>query len=212
MNGSYKTICLIIILFGLGSTQKSFAQESRFGLHLTPNLFWFGSENDKSDVSAGFRVNWGLIADFYFSERYAIHSGVSIGQRASSLKLNDTTGSFRQSVLDIPIALKMQSADMGNYRLFAKFGSILSFNTGEKVNFRPEFNEARLLEDYFLDFQLNFLVGIGLTYDIGGGSEALIGLDYQGGITNALSSQHPHINKRDNFRMNGINLSLGFLF
>jgi hypothetical protein len=55
------------------------AQETvRFGLQVLPSISWFSSNADELDGDQRFNFSFGLLADFMFSERYAITSGLNI--------------------------------------------------------------------------------------------------------------------------------------
>ena len=118
----------LMLALSLGASAQD--QEFSFGLRLGPNFNWIGSragaaENhgDKSGTDVGFDL--GFVAEYYFTENYALVTGVNVnflrGQYDFADKRvigNDTIlgvvdRKFKSTVFEIPLMFKMVTPDKG---------------------------------------------------------------------------------------------------
>lgn len=138
---------ILLISFTL-VTQILLAQSPRFGLMFTPSLSWTKADNPdiSSTVRAG--IDYGAIAEFYFTENYAFttevyHSitGVTVDHDKKSFdffnsielpETGDTTGvsypvGFKDYQVDLqyiefPLGLKLQTNEIGYLKYFGHIG------------------------------------------------------------------------------------------
>ena len=84
--------------------------------------------------------------------------------------------------------------------------------TRERVELVPNRIEQTDLENYFTPIQTQFIIGLGAEYEIDGSSAIVLGTDFTMGLNDALKDDDPRIGKRDNYRLYGIQFTLGFFF
>lgn len=187
-------------------------QSMRFGLMVGPSVNWLNA--DANDWTSETRTRWsyGLMADFFMTDRYALSSGMTIASRQAHLDISDTVGEYTLGSVDIPLVLKMQTQQFDRMTYFAKFGGGIGFRTREKVELVPDRMEEQHLENYFTPIQTQFIIGLGAEYEIDGSSAIVLGADFTMGLNDALKDDDPRISKRDNFRFYGVQFTLGFFF
>jgi hypothetical protein len=206
------------------------AQETvRFGLQVLPSISWFSSNADELDGDQRFNFSFGLLADFMFSERYAITSGLNITKRGGSIVLADGTlnpvqnvqGDYVMSTIEVPIALKMRLIDAGDIVPFAKFGGAVAIKTNEKVTFDYAYPDQTQAGDRFhnvdrgdlmTDLQFHFMIGGGVEYPISENSALVFGLDYMLPLNDALSDDEKLIDSGDNYRLQNLMFTAGIIF
>ena len=54
------------------------------------------------------------------------------------------------------------------------------------------------------------MIGLGAEYEIDGSSAVVFGLDYVRGLNDALRDEDVRVGKRDNYRLWGLQFTLGF--
>jgi hypothetical protein len=158
-------------------------------------------------------LNYGLITDFSLAnnDNYFISTGVVVSNiggkmnNPSVMTQSDTSGNFlipstknvnysiRQ--LEIPISLKMKTAEIGYIRYYGQFGVspgfALRLNQEGSENFAggsAALDEANA-DDYLLAFRMGVLAGAGIEYNLTGNTNLMIGITYNGAFTNALKGQ-----------------------
>ena len=62
------------------------------------------------------------------------------------------------------------------------------------------------------DLQFNFLIGGGVEYPISERSAVLLGIDYMLPLNDALSDDEKLIESGDNYRLQNLQFSVGFIF
>ena len=109
----------------------------RFGLMVGPSVNWLNA--DANDWTSETRTRWsyGLMADFFMTDRYALSSGMTIASRQAHLDISDTVGEYTLGSVDIPLVLKMQTQQFDRMTYFAKFGGGIGFRTRERVELFP---------------------------------------------------------------------------
>lgn len=169
------------------------------GIAISPNLSWlrYGDFDVKSS-SAKIGYNYGLIADFAFSENYYFSSGLFIDNlRSQSQTYLQTDGNtsiltnnYRLQYAEIPFGVKLKSTQRYYRSYYGQFG----FTMGVKLSAKQEvLNENRVVvqESSNMKGDAN-LLRLGL--QIGGGVEWLLdhnlrlmtGLSFNNGFTSAV--------------------------
>lgn len=169
------------------------------GIAISPNLSWlrYGDFDVKSS-SAKIGYNYGLIADFAFSENYYFSSGLFIDNlRSQSQTYLQTDGNtsiltnnYRLQYAEIPFGVKLKSTQRYYRSYYGQFG----FTMGVKLSAKQEvLNENRVVvqESSNMKGDAN-LLRLGL--QIGGGVEWLLdhnlrlmtGLSFNNGFTNTV--------------------------
>lgn len=198
-----------------------------FGLFGGSNLAWIRSDT-KGYNGDGVRLglNYGLVTDFSLAnnDNYFLSTGLVISNiggkmdNPSAFTLEDTAGapylvpsrvgvtySVRQ--LEIPISLKMKTAEIGYIKYFGQFG----ISPGYALRVTREGNEAYTggteaieessASDYLSIFRLGVLAGAGVEYNLTGNTNLMIGLSYNGAFTNILKGQEAGSDKRRAFEV-----------
>ena len=206
------SLFLLVLISGLSSFNLIAQESMRFGLHVSPNVNWFEAGTDDFSTSPKWRVSYGLMGDFFLTERYAISSGITIASRGASLDLQDTVGEYHMNLLQFPLALKMRTQQFNRMTYFAQFGGTIGFKTGEEVNLQPDRTEAQHLDAYFTNVHTQFIIGLGAEYELDGSSSVVFGLDYTRALNDTLRDEDLRIGKRENYRLWGLRFTLGFFF
>ncbi len=212
-----KTI-IFFSLFLFSLTIK--AQNPRISVTADPQFVWLASDNEK-DRREGLMmgINTGLETDFFFAERYAFTTGITLDNLGGKLSYSDTTritvsGSeylipsgtmIKQRIqyLGIPLGLKLKTQEIGYSTYFVKLGftpmiNIRSRGRGgvlpDKVNFAGETNLLNL----------NYFFSLGVEYSLGGTTSLFGGLGYSSGFMDVTKRPEHKITTRSLFIKSGI--------
>jgi len=136
-----------------GSSYGIDTKKFRFGAYLAPTMSWMRSTSKTNDdktyniANDGSKVGfiYGLMAEYYFQDNYAIVSGLQMNMgggkmsmsRASNVPAKNTiqTASFdyNLSLLEIPVAIKLRTDPVSNFRFFGQAGVTLGFRVARKA-------------------------------------------------------------------------------
>ncbi len=181
----------------------------RFGVFIAPTMTWMKPTSGKSDdklylvnsegSKAGF--NWGLMADYFFSENYGISTGFKVnncgGRITSTLNPNATPPvmtnlvkeayfDYKLQYLELPFGIKLLSDQLpGGFRLFGDIGVAVSINVGKKADYEVTYtdvNTSGVTTDYTVSSEKEKIQGTGIT-------PVLLNLNVGGGIEYALTSK-----------------------
>ncbi|MFC2152719.1 porin family protein, partial [Bacteroidota bacterium] len=145
-----------------------------------------------------FGVNIGLNMDKFFTDNYAIMTGVSIDNTGGNLKFEGTktlsTGSgeevlpagstihYKLQYINIPLGLKLKTNEIGYWTFFTHLG----LNGGINIKATAEVDGFALENENISKeirlFDLGYFIGAGLEYSIGGNSAIVVGLTYTNGF------------------------------
>lgn len=222
-------------------TGSLFAQSNlRLGLRVSPlisssNVTDAQGNDIDAELSSKLGGSFGLMADYYFTENYGLHTGVHIVskgfKRDGNVALNDTaTRAASQNIsitsVEIPIALKLKTGSINgsDWNINGLFGLSADFTAGNSNSWtgvNPINNQladegtlrsqARLINP----IAFSFLFGGGTEYDFGGAGLGYIGLVYHWGLTNlnrkkAYEEGTP--GNTETFNVNYFSLDLGYYF
>jgi hypothetical protein len=130
----------------------------RFGVFLAPNISWMKPTNSKSNdgehkvVSDGSKVGftWGLMADYYFTDNYAIETGFQLNNTGGLISTTHTTPlpvnesyvsstqfDYNLQFLEVPFNLKLISDEIGysGVKLFGQLGVSAGINISKKATY-----------------------------------------------------------------------------
>ncbi|NVO03730.1 MAG: PorT family protein [Bacteroidetes bacterium] len=243
-----KKLSILLILFCFIFGGKSvFAQGEnelknfRFGLKAQPSLGWYKPEDIKKYTSGGTKMKfgYGLITEFRLSKVAAFQTGLEINSSGGIIDYADTTYSIPEvdtfflktrsygvNYIDIPISLKLKSAEIGSITYWGQFGVNASIrwkgkatDTGHFVGTTTETDQANLDVSKDLNLiQLGLNVGIGIEYNLAGSTSLLVGVNYHNGFTNIMSSESKllmdknFVKIKQNTKANFVSLTVGVLF
>lgn len=182
----------------------------RFGLKVSPNISWFRSETSGfENKGVGLGYTYGLIFDYYFTENYALTSGLNFVRTSARLKYPDVFDNkevtmrrdYRYRFLEVPLALKLSTAEMGYFTYYGKFGLAMGFRTSALADERVFYpdgsvfdpNERIDVADESKFFRAGLLLGAGTEYRFGGRTALLAGLTLHNGFSNVLDIERKPI-------------------
>tara|TARA_Y100000782_G_C10186742_1_gene267074 strand:+ start:5705 stop:6475 length:771 start_codon:yes stop_codon:yes gene_type:complete len=206
-------LSLTAVIAFLFSTLHSSAQDSRslrLGLSFSPQINWMPPDNTNWD-SDGARVgmNYGILADFVLvgNDNYMFSTGFTLSHTGGKLSYPtayeffdtasiytgaDAEATYKLRYIDIPLAIKLRTNEIGYLHYYGLFGVTTGFNISAKRDIKYQFNGgeySRDDEDISDDvnlFRASLLIGGGIEYKISGNTYLIVGLSYQNGFTNIL--------------------------
>lgn len=206
-----KTLALLVFLCIAGPLLAGDDFGFRFGLKASPNVSWFRTETrgfSNDGLDPGF--SYGLIVDYGFTENYSISTGLNILRTGGTMRYRYTfdpggenldTEKRRDHYLryvEIPLALKLSTEEMGYLTYFGKFGLGLGFNIQAKADDRIYLSQDSTLRTKDKDisddtrfFRAALIIGAGLEYNLGGLTSLLAGLTFHNGFSNVLNKDNP---------------------
>jgi hypothetical protein len=216
----------LLILFTAMSVSL-WSQGVKMGLLASPQVTWM--QSDASHIkSAGPLVgfNFGLLSDFFFADRYCISSGINIDnsggkleyQELTPFKTNDslfnlaagTTVNYRMQYIDIPLAFKFQSNQIGYFEYYAQFGL-----TGQvRVNATCSISDYDLnkvgCKDEINLFNVGYNVGGGIHYYLAKNTAITVGLIYTNGFVDITNNDRK--TQSDKTVLKSVTLKFGIIF
>ena len=198
----------------------------QFSIHVNPGLSWFSS--DVREVkSTGSLMGWGygIAMDAFFSENYALTTGIGIESLGGNLQYKDSTAfsisnnktimlppntsvQYTIQYLTVPLGIKMKSIEIGYITYYAQAGinthfTILARGTSnDPIPLLDKDNVSREI-NYF---NLGYHIGGGIEYSIGGHNALLFGILYNHGFSDITKSTTDHI------LYHYVTAKIGFLF
>ncbi len=200
----------------------------RFGLKASPNISWFRTETrGYQNIGVGVGYTYGLIVDYEFAENYAIRSGLNFMQTGGKLKYNhihdgivtDKQRKHRLRYLEVPVALKLSTFEMGYTTYFGLFGVGLGFNSSAIGDDRITLpgggyiiDDKKDIADEVRFLRAGLLIGAGAEYNFGGMTSLLIGLTFHNGFSNVLEKKNPAVSYTPSANSHYLELTIGILF
>ncbi len=216
----------------------------RFGLKASPNISWYRTETrsyENRGVKPGY--SYGLIIDYDFAQNYAITTGLNVLQTGGKIKydwIHDVNGhvngnndqeidhgefltvkqrSIRYRHIEIPLALKLRTAEIGYITYYGMFGIGLGFRTSARADDRITLLNDQYLHENNIDIsdETSFLraglvLGGGLEYSFGGSTALLFGLTFHNGFSNILDGKNPAVPYSPSAHNLYLELTLGVMF
>ena len=197
----------LIAAFSLGVN----AQERRFriGGKLGPTFDWASSGSvytENKGVRVGF--NLGLVADYYFSENFAVSSGVDLDLLRMKYQFMDrrfvegflnevdvsVTRKLRSTVVEIPLKAKVRFDVMESLKGYVEAGGGLGINCKDTAKDEYEYYcveyEGKSFEDYtnyYRPLQFSMIFGVGAEYEINNNIGAFAQLSFHHSFSNAFA-------------------------
>jgi len=199
----------------------TFAQSTRISMSVHPQLVWFTSDNDKvknNGVTTG--INTLLEMDFFFAERYAFYTGISLDNTGGRLSYSDTilfkvsgeeksipSGTelkYRLQYLGIPLGLKLKTQEIGYTTFFINLGFTPMINLRSRIYGTGVFPDKSNGKDETGLFNINYFLSAGVEYSLGGSTSLTGGLGYTSGFMDVTARPDDKINSRSLFIKAGI--------
>lgn len=217
-----------------------------FGVKLSPGLSWLRSDKNselntpESDGSL-LRASYGFVADIRFSKNYFFSTGVNVNYQGGKLKrtISDKFGNpdtnrttawsqdLRLRYIEIPLALRMQTNEIGYIKYFFQAGLAPSINIRARsdasaVTSLPDYPNVNNTEQEYTEedvskdinfFNLGMVVGGGISYNLSGTTDLLIGLTFHNGFLNITDKKASDPVIQDSkLTANMLSLDIGILF
>jgi len=217
--------CLVIVILA-GS--PGFAQKTTtFSISVDPAITWFSNDRRELDTKgAELGISYGLAMDHFFSEKYALSTGVSISSLGGNLMYDDTVliktaydtveipqGNgirYRIKYVNIPFGLKLKTVEIGYKTFFVDLGLKAMFRISAKASADNGLLNKDKVEDEIQLFNMAYFFGAGMEYSLGGSTAIVGGIYYTHSfldITKDLFGKQP-----DYLNSNMISLKIGVLF
>ncbi len=208
---------LILAVITIAFSINSNAQELKMGLAITPNVSWM-VPIDTIHTAEGFNANMGIafITDFMLNENLSFSTGIHIFNTKGIINyldplienqndedyINTVSRDYDLKYVEIPLAIKGRTKEIGYTTLYGQIGLGLGLNIGadatdqrQKV-YQYENNTWVEFEDNYLlpsspaiqnDIKLlrsSYILGIGVEQSIGDSYSLIVGANYNSGFLN----------------------------
>lgn len=230
----------------------------RFGAYIAPNISWMRPTASTDDAnqfnteSNGSRLGftYGLMAEYFFAENYGLVTGLSVNSTGGKMlattraalpvqnSVKKADFEYRLQYLDIPLALKLRTDDIGGFRFFGQLGASIGFNISKKADYTVEYydtssavktatgskikltNKGSTIGNIApIMFQMN--IGAGAEYPLNAKLRAYVALFFNNGFAPDATNPEKFDNdklgykgsfKDANTRLNNFALRLGLFF
>lgn len=229
-----KRIALLLLI--LPTAMLLHAQSDfRFGITASPGISWLTPDAEQVEKDGSrFAFLYGLLMDYKFgnNERYAMQTGITIGLGGG--KLTGTSNPDEEEEvykamltpklqhLEIPIAMKLRSNDVGDMVFYGLVGLTPGFVIRSRAKY--EFNDAegqvssdniKLKDlDFYptnvsrpVPFHLGLQMEAGMEYSFSENTALVVGLFFNNGFTNMLKD-----GDKERIVLRRFGLRLGVLF
>jgi len=200
-----KKYIFVLIIFLL--PVSVLAQKTSFSVVVDPQLTWMGTDvKNVTTEGSQFGFNFGLVFDRFFADNYAFSSGVFLWTTGGGLSFDDSTtisfrsgeevvlpGSlvtYRLQYLTVPLALKLNSNQIGYFSFFAHLGINNHVNIKKSADV-PDLNIEKVgIPDEINTFNMSYFIGGGMEYSLGGSTAILAGVYYTKGFLDVTVSEY----------------------
>jgi len=220
------------------ATIESFGQTSvQFGLTANPMLSWMkgeASEIEKGKMRGGFE--FGLISDIEFTDNYILATGITMTIAGGNVDYTDsllmrlykndtarfagtTNVTFKKNYINIPLAFKMRTDEIGKLRYYGSIGVVPAFrfkgrvdvsNNGKQIYDNDNIVKKKDETDgLFLSnvFNLSLHVEGGIEFPFSDKTALVAGLFYRNGFVNTVEDGDD-----DKIALHNLGMRIGILF
>jgi len=215
-------IILVFHLFPASSQQKT-----TFSIAADPHISWFTSDNrdiDTKGIKPG--ISFGLVVDRFFGEKYAFSTGLFMTHLGGNLSYSDTVqiGTTKDTVtvpagtilsyslqyINIPIALKLKTVEIGYKTFFVELGLKAMLRINSKATAPNKLLVKDKISDEIAFFNIAYSFGGGMEFSVGGNTSIIGGLYYTSTFLDITKDLYHK--PQDNMRARMMSLRLGVLF
>ena len=230
---NYRTIFILLLLILLSVSLQAQYKPILLGLKASPNVAWLKPDAEgysSEGISPGF--SWGLGAEFYFMENYAVLTGFDVRWLNGKLEMpyamdmgNDTLPVFgtlnrkyKFKYIEVPLALKLKAELNEKLRFFGKVGlgtgfrldteaeDVFTYEGGTVDDSGDITEETKLLRH-------SLILGGGIEYVIKGSTAIILDITYNDGFVNILNGGNPADPSIDNkATLKFVELNVGIVF
>lgn len=188
---------VIVVLFSVSIIN---AQKLTFGVFVNPGFSWMNTDINRIQADGSkFGINFGIMADKYFSNHYAFATGLSLHSIGGVLKYDEqkilTTGAgtdtlppgarvhYNLQYIHIPWALKFKTTEIGYMTFFAQLGLNTMINVKARANVRELDIQSESVSKEINLFYMAYHISGGVEYKIVGNTSLVAGISYMNGFT-----------------------------
>ena len=189
----------ILSLIILVSSSQIFSQKLSFSVVVDPMITWMKTnEKDIQHDGYNFGYNIGLVMDKYFTDNYALSTGLSILNTGGNLHYLDsidfdfgsgrdtipggTTVTYNLPYITIPFSLKLTSTEIGYTTMFAHIGINNHINIRATADIPSENISMEDIKNEINMFLMSYFIGGGIEFSFGGNFAILGGIYLTGAI------------------------------
>jgi len=201
----------ILLLTALIVSINLAGQGVKIGINFDPVISWFSPNTkliDKDGSKLGF--SGGLMLETAFQENYIFATGINLAYMGGNILYNEatnftvdeninvlldsaTTVEYTLQYISIPLSLKLKTNAVGYISYFGQLGLTPQFNVSAKATSTKSTSGNMLDKDNVGKeiglFNLSFFIGGGIDYDLGGTTALNLGIFYNNGFIDQLSSE-----------------------
>ncbi len=172
-------ISLLTLLLLLGLSGSSYAQSVRLGLSGTPGISWMKFDDGQgfTDSYNKFGINYGLVVDIGFAERYALSTGIFAEHGGAKTETILGEVNTKLIYVNIPLTLKMKTNQFGKFTPYGQVG----VTPGVAVQRKVDDIDAK---DSFKIFNVSLTVNAGTEFEISDGTALFAAFHIDNGLVN----------------------------
>jgi Outer membrane protein beta-barrel domain len=220
------------ILFGLlllPVGQAAAQSKVNIGTYIGPSMAWWRTDTRgvRADGSI-IGMDWGLMIDYLFNDRYIFHTGINVSHRGGKLAYsegitfrtfptepyaNNSTVTYTTQWIEVPTQMRLRiTQGTGKVLPFVQFG----FNTGFRVGGRAGVSGPRSLTRERVgkdlnDFSFGLVAGGGIEYQLNDTNRLLLALLFHNGFTDNIN-RHEAPTTMGRVSQSYLNFRVGFFF
>jgi len=192
---------VILLMFSV----LNYGQKISFSVIVEPQMSWMGTDvKTVSSDGSVFGFNAGLVFDKYFAENYAFSSGIFLWNTGGNLNYSDSTEigfrsgneilepntsmRYRLQYITVPVALKLNSNQIGYTSFYAHLGINNHINVKKSADVASLDIEKVGIPDEIQLFNMSYFIGGGVEYSLGGTTAILGGIYYTHGFLDVTTS------------------------
>ena len=189
----------ILSLIILAFSSQIFPQKLSFSVVVDPMITWMKTnEEDIQRDEVNFGYNIGLVMEKYFTDDYAISTGISILNTGGNLLYLDsmdfdfgsgmdtlsggTTVTYNLQYITIPFSLKLNSTEIGYTTMFAHIGINNHINIRSTADIPARDISGEDIKNEINMFLMSYFIGGGVEFSFGGDFAILGGIYLTGAI------------------------------
>lgn len=194
-----KKIAILIVLASCSSLVS--AQSFELGLRAHPVYGWIKPSTDNIGSDGGrIGFTYGLVGDFYISDRYTFSTGMEITSTGGKTREPDVEGNtvlsdYRLQYLEVPLSLRLKTDQNGPLVFYGLFGLESGVNIKARADKtildladpnRKEDRSKLDVDDEITAFRLGLAIGGGAIYNLSGNTRLMGGLTFNNGFTDVF--------------------------
>jgi hypothetical protein len=229
-----KTRFLVLVFMTvLIAPDLSAQKDLRIGLHATPLVSWFGTDNSQMTNHGSLPgFNFGISLNRYFDRNYAFTLGLEMenaGGRLSyandsQFEFSNKETTYNETVLAnnavtyniryvaLPIGLQLQTMQIGYVTFFANLGVDPKVVAGAKASIPAQDIDKQTALSELKVFNLGYFVKAGIEYSIGGETSAVVSMGYKNNFLDVTKDMSDLGQIKDKITQNILSLQLGIIF